>query len=302
MITNRISVHGNAGTVAQGWRTDAYRALSSGDPSKIHILTIDYRGYGYSTGAPTEQGLIADGITLANYAMEVARIPPERIVIQGQSLGTAVAIAAAEYFTVEQGIDFKAIILIAAFSDLPTLMSTYAIGGIIPILSPLRPYPFLQRYFASRIQETWFTAQRIVNIVRSSYRFNLYLIHARNDFEIPWSHSNTLFYAAMNATSASGMSVKQMDAVKSHQEFDDAGWTNSWATGESGSGKKTITLEIVTAGGKLSPDYLLTACTDEYKKVTTESRLSRSLLRPCSTLSMLQPKKEVAFISGVAQF
>ncbi|KAL9124294.1 MAG: hypothetical protein Q9217_006362 [Psora testacea] len=244
-----ISFHGNAGTVCQGWRTDAYRALSSGDPSKIHVLTIDYRGYGYSTGVPTEQGVISDGITLAKYAMEVAKIPPEKIVIQGQSLGTAVSVAVAEHFAVEQSIDFKAIILVAAFSDIPTLMSTYAIGGIIPILSPLRPYPFLQRFFASRIQETWLTAQRLGNIVRSSQRLNLYLIHARNDFEIPWSHSDTLFYAAANATTERGMPIKLMSAVKVHEDYGNAGWANTWTARQDDSGKKVIREEIVSAGG-----------------------------------------------------
>ncbi|KAL9103476.1 MAG: hypothetical protein Q9163_001472 [Psora crenata] len=242
-------IHGNAGTVSQGWRPDVYRALASGDPVKTHILTVDYRGYGHSTGRPTERGLITDGITLARYAMEVARIPPERILIQGQSLGTAVSVAVAEHFAIERGIDFKAIVLIAAFSDIPTLMSTYAIGGIIPILSPLRPYPLLQRFFAGRIQETWLTAQRLANTVRSSQRFNLYLIHARNDFEIPWSHSDTLFYAAINATSQPGMAIKHNDVAKFNEEFGDAGWANSWTTGQDDGRKKMVRQEIVPSGG-----------------------------------------------------
>lgn len=49
-----------------------------------HILTIDYRGFGHSTGSPTEAGLILDGVTLVDWVMKVAGIPPERIVILGR--------------------------------------------------------------------------------------------------------------------------------------------------------------------------------------------------------------------------
>lgn len=48
-----------------GWRTDTYRALSDGSTSNLHILTIDYRGFGFSTGSPTENGLITDGVAVS---------------------------------------------------------------------------------------------------------------------------------------------------------------------------------------------------------------------------------------------
>ncbi|KAI7188662.1 alpha/beta-hydrolase [Hortaea werneckii] len=86
-----INFHGNAGHVAQGWRTDNYRLFSS--LPNTHILTVDYRGFGHSTGSPTERGLVIDGIALVEWVLNVAEIPPERIVIVGQSLGTAVASA-----------------------------------------------------------------------------------------------------------------------------------------------------------------------------------------------------------------
>ncbi len=242
-------VHGNAGTIAQGWRTDYYRALASSAPDKIHVVTFDYRGFGYSTGSPTEQGLITDGVSLVRWVMDVAHIPPERIVLQGQSLGTAVATAVAEYFSVEHDIDFKALILVAAFSDIPTLMATYAIYGVFPVLSPLRPYPFLQRLFISYIQETWFTATRLEHLARRSKHLHLHLIHAKDDWDIPWSHSDTLFYAAANATTERGMTLKQMEATKDHQDLGEYGWANNWVAGQARGGKKTIKQEIVKYGG-----------------------------------------------------
>lgn len=248
-------VHGNAGTVAQGWRTDTYRALSSGAPDKIHVLTVDYRGFGRSTGDPTEMGLITDGVAVVKWALEVARIPPDRIVLLGQSLGTAVATAVAEHFVREDDLEFKALVLIAAFSDIPTLMSTYTLGGIVPVLSPLRPYPFLQKFFASRVQETWFTAKRLANLVRKSKNIKVHLIHSKNDFDIPWAHSDTLFHAAANATSERGLTSKMIDASKVHQDLGDSGHVNSWMTVNEDGGRKMIKEEIVPHGGKSPGEF-----------------------------------------------
>ena len=65
-----INFHGNAGHLANGWRTDTYRAVTAGASDITHVITIDYRGYGYSTGSPTEQGLITDGMTVVKWAMD----------------------------------------------------------------------------------------------------------------------------------------------------------------------------------------------------------------------------------------
>ena len=57
------------------------------------LLALNYRGYGGSTGRPSEAGLIRDAV--AAYEFAAARYAPRRIVPWGESLGTAVAIALA---------------------------------------------------------------------------------------------------------------------------------------------------------------------------------------------------------------
>lgn len=52
-----LHMHGAAGTVGSGYRVPNYRTLSAGHPGKIHVLTFDYRGFGKSTGSPSETGL-----------------------------------------------------------------------------------------------------------------------------------------------------------------------------------------------------------------------------------------------------
>ena len=221
-----------------------------GDADKIHVLTIDYRGFGYSTGSPTEEGLITDGITLVQWAMDVAEIPANKIILVGQSLGTAVATAVTEHFVVHHGNEFAGVVLIAGFSDIPTLMLTYAVGYVIPILSPLRPYPKLQQFFSSHIRDTWRTATRLAKLVRHSNRFELVLIHTLNDFDIPWSHCETLFYSAANATSDAGLSIKQIDGVKEHIDLGSQGWINTWTGGTGLHDVRRIKQVILRHGGE----------------------------------------------------
>ncbi|KAL9038757.1 MAG: hypothetical protein Q9180_002939, partial [Flavoplaca navasiana] len=84
-----IHMHGAAGTVGSHYRVPNYGALSAGDPRNIHVLTFDYRGFGLSQGSPSEKGLIMDAISVVEWAMNTAGVPPSRIMIFGQSIGTA---------------------------------------------------------------------------------------------------------------------------------------------------------------------------------------------------------------------
>jgi len=78
--------HGNGGALRN--RVDRFRALIADGNG---LVALSYRGYGGSTGSPTEAGLIADAE--AAYAFAAARYPVERIVLWGESLGSGVAVA-----------------------------------------------------------------------------------------------------------------------------------------------------------------------------------------------------------------
>jgi fermentation-respiration switch protein FrsA (DUF1100 family) len=58
----------------------------------IGLLALSYRGYGGSTGSPSEAGLITDGVAAFDWVAERHDGP---IVLIGQSLGSAVAVAVA---------------------------------------------------------------------------------------------------------------------------------------------------------------------------------------------------------------
>jgi fermentation-respiration switch protein FrsA (DUF1100 family) len=83
-----IYFHGNGG--ALNLRADRFRWLTV---DGFGLLGLSYRGYGGSSGKPSEAGLLLDAS--AAYDFAAARYPPGRIVLWGESLGTGVAVALA---------------------------------------------------------------------------------------------------------------------------------------------------------------------------------------------------------------
>ena len=83
-----IYFHGNGG--ALNLRADRFRWLTA---DGFGLLGLSYRGYGGSSGKPSESGLLLDA--MAAYDFAAARYPAGRIVLWGESLGTGVAIALA---------------------------------------------------------------------------------------------------------------------------------------------------------------------------------------------------------------
>lgn len=61
-------------------------------PGAVWLLT-DYRGYGASTGSPSEANLVADALRWYDHA--VRELKPARIFVFGRSLGSGVAVALA---------------------------------------------------------------------------------------------------------------------------------------------------------------------------------------------------------------
>ncbi|WP_439341173.1 alpha/beta hydrolase [Vacuolonema iberomarrocanum] len=68
-------------------RVSAFRQLG------FSVLVFDYRGYGLSEGDfPNESQVYQDSQAAWNYLQDVRQIPPEQIVIYGESLGGAIAL------------------------------------------------------------------------------------------------------------------------------------------------------------------------------------------------------------------
>ncbi|KAL8763134.1 MAG: hypothetical protein Q9194_007417 [Teloschistes cf. exilis] len=233
-----IHFHGAAGTVGSGYRVPNYRALSAGDPRKTHVLTFDYRGFGRSAGVPSEPALILDAISVVNWALEVAAIPPSRIVLFGQSLGTAVTLAVLEHYNTLRfpPVAFAGSVLVAPFTDVPNLVATYRLAGIIPILSPFASFPVLFDFLRILIHDEWLSKARIINYIRVNevigLRYFLTLIHAEDDYDIPSRHTEELYWHAVDATRSTGVSRLQSERIKqaSRTDLGAAGSAMEWST------------------------------------------------------------------------
>ncbi|KAK2697760.1 hypothetical protein QWA68_002722 [Fusarium oxysporum] len=192
--------HGTSGTMASGWRPDSYRSLYSADPVNTHVLTFDYRGYGESTGSPSEDGIIMDAVTVANWAIHTAGIPPEGIVIFGQSLGSAVAIALVNELAHRQpSVHFAGLVVTATFADIPQLTATYRIGGFIPALAPLAKVKPVFAFFARQLSSTWDNMYRLGEFFKAAERYDIALLHAEDDTDVPMEHSVKLYREAVRA-------------------------------------------------------------------------------------------------------
>lgn len=162
-----IYFHGNSASLAQQRRTEEYRSYASGASEKIFVLAFDYRGFGASAGTPSERGLLTDAEAVVDWALNVARISPDRIVLLGHSLGTAVVAGIALHY-VRLGVEFEGLILCAAFTNAGSAFSSYSIGGIIPVLAPVRLASSFQSWFGRRMQDTWHSDERLADLVRKS--------------------------------------------------------------------------------------------------------------------------------------
>ena len=81
-----LHLHGNAGNITLRGVV-AEEIVNAGSS----VLLLEYRGFGKSDGKPTEEGLYADADAGYDWLLQ-AGYSPDRIIIHGESLGTAAAV------------------------------------------------------------------------------------------------------------------------------------------------------------------------------------------------------------------
>ena len=107
-----IYFHGNAGNL--------YHRID--EASEIYnmghnVIISGYRGYGRSTGEPTEDGVYIDGRTVLEYVSGTLNYKQENIYIYGRSIGTAAAVE------ISQNITMGGVILITPLSSAADFIS-----------------------------------------------------------------------------------------------------------------------------------------------------------------------------------
>lgn len=218
-----VSFHGNAAHLASNYRPASYQQhLGLSTPEKpVHVIAFDYRGFGLSTGSPTEEGVIQDSVSLLSAltghpalvnesGSEIQKaLNPSQIILVGQSMGTFISSAVYHEWVLNLGrAPFKALVLIASFTSLPNLLDSYSFKGLTPpLFSPLLPYPRIQDWLRSKIEDKWDANARLVELAKDpDVELDLVMLHARNDWEIPWEEGRMNWDGALFA--ATGGSVK----------------------------------------------------------------------------------------------
>lgn len=148
----------------QGHRQERFAALTA---QGLGLLAIDYRGYGGSTGAPSEEGFRRDA--LAAYQAAAACFGPERIVLYGESMGTVLATGLAGK------VPARALILEAPMCSMRALVER-----LLPIV-PVRAI----------MKDMLASDTRIADV-----RMPLLILHGMRDKVVPIAHGRRLFALA----------------------------------------------------------------------------------------------------------
>lgn len=161
-----VFFHGNRGTLARvAAKTAPWRHAGIG------IFAATYRGYEGNPGRPSEQGLYADGRTVLDW-LEKAGIPPARLILYGESLGTGVVTQLARERPV------KGVVLESPFSSITDLAA--------------RRYPWLPCGWLLR--DRFDSLGKIAGIAAP-----VMILHGALDRTVPLSHARKLVEAAPGA-------------------------------------------------------------------------------------------------------
>lgn len=158
-----VFFHGNAGNISG--RLDTARFFHE---HTMNVLLVSYRGYGQSTGSPSEDGLYRDADAAWQHLTEERGVASESILIAGRSLGSAPATYLAAR-TVPGGL-----LLESAFTSLPD------VGA--------RAYPILPVRWLSRFRFN--NESRIAQV-----NAPVLMIHSPDDEVVPYDLGRTLFAA-----------------------------------------------------------------------------------------------------------
>lgn len=96
----------------------------------------------------------------------------------GQSLGTGVSTGLVSTLTSE-GIIARALILVAPFSSIPDLLSTYKLGSVLPILAPIKSIPGAMGLFLS-VLKTRFDTQSLIQVRLPPFSFSFSIFVQKN--------------------------------------------------------------------------------------------------------------------------
>ena len=169
-----IHFHGNAQNMT------AHFSFVDWIPAEgFNLFVFDYRGYGQSGGVPSRRGVYEDSLAAVNYVKSRTDVESDKLLIFGQSLGGANAIAVMGRNKID---GVCAVAIESTFYSYRQIVREKL--GDIPVLSILRwPLSFL-------IVGNGYSPGNVVDDIAP---VPLLLIHGADDRVIPFHHGRELF-------------------------------------------------------------------------------------------------------------
>lgn len=156
--------HGNAGNISN--RVDLIKTYFH---MGFSVFIFDYRGYGQSSGKPSEKGTYKDAEAAWNYLVNERKIESENIIIASRSLGGAVA----SYLAGKTSP--KALIIEGSFTSMPDMGKLF--------------YPYLPM--------RWIVRYRYDNLKHlKKVHCPVLIIHSLDDRLVPFRMGQALYEAA----------------------------------------------------------------------------------------------------------
>lgn len=95
----------------------------------VHVLAVEYPGYGVCSGKPCEETLLDDADVVFNFVVDELQVPLQRLLIMGRSVGGGPAIFLASRY------QCAGLVTVATFSSLRSVVASYVgWGGWFPDL------------------------------------------------------------------------------------------------------------------------------------------------------------------------
>jgi uncharacterized protein len=159
-----LFTHGNAGNLSH--RLDRVIYLQA--HVRASVLLFDYRGYGRSEGSPDEEGTYRDGRAAYRWLTEVRKVAADRLVLFGESLGSAIALDLAV------SRPCRALVMESPFTSVPDMARV-----VLP-------------YFPRSLVRTQYD-----NLAKvSRLRVPLLVLHGERDEVVPFAQGRRVFEAA----------------------------------------------------------------------------------------------------------
>lgn len=172
-----VHFHGNAQNM-----TSHFAFVSWLPHQGFNLFVFDYRGYGKSAGKPERTGVYEDCLAALDYITTRSGIDHDRLLVFGQSLGGANAIAALGSSPRK---NVRAVVIDSAFSSYRRIVRDKI--GEMPLLSLIR-YPLSYLLISDGLSPE----QHIASLAPTP----LLIVHGTADSVIPYHHGKRLFELA----------------------------------------------------------------------------------------------------------